>query len=205
MPPVENHHAATGGSADEPTSLHLLNPNGAAISMCGGRNARTGQSEQSDESGTKSRRKSHDTPRFPDDSQTGIGGADFDETMTNQLGDVCQVRRCRRAWPWCASGSQYPVRPLWDGPPLQGDDYPLEYYEDGYPKRPACLDRRIGRLKRPSRSVDSCTAALRCSGSPPGGRDALPDSMGIGVPFFGSPPVISIILGANEPCCSGGR
>jgi hypothetical protein len=25
---------------------------------------------------------------------------------------------------------------------LQGDDYPLEYYHDGYPKLPACLDRR---------------------------------------------------------------
>jgi len=25
---------------------------------------------------------------------------------------------------------------------LQGDDYPLEYYEDGHPKLPACLDRR---------------------------------------------------------------
>ena len=25
---------------------------------------------------------------------------------------------------------------------LQGDDCPLEYYEDGYPKLPACLDRR---------------------------------------------------------------
>src|SRR5262245_53408568 len=25
---------------------------------------------------------------------------------------------------------------------LQGDDYPLEYSEDGYPKLPACLDRR---------------------------------------------------------------
>ena len=25
---------------------------------------------------------------------------------------------------------------------LQGDDYPLEYYEDGFPKLPACLDRR---------------------------------------------------------------
>jgi hypothetical protein len=22
------------------------------------------------------------------------------------------------------------------------DDYPLEYYEDGYPQLPACLDRR---------------------------------------------------------------
>ena len=26
--------------------------------------------------------------------------------------------------------------------PLQGDDYPLEYYPDGYPKLPPCLDRR---------------------------------------------------------------
>jgi hypothetical protein len=25
---------------------------------------------------------------------------------------------------------------------LQGDDYHLEYYEDGYPKLPECLDRR---------------------------------------------------------------
>ena len=30
-------------------------------------------------------------------------------------------------------------------PPLQGDDYPLEYYEDGFPKLPACLDRRATR------------------------------------------------------------
>ena len=28
---------------------------------------------------------------------------------------------------------------------LQGDDYPLEYYEEGYPKLPACLDRRVSR------------------------------------------------------------
>ena len=25
---------------------------------------------------------------------------------------------------------------------LQGDDVTLDYYEDGYPKLPACLDRR---------------------------------------------------------------
>ena len=25
---------------------------------------------------------------------------------------------------------------------LQGDDYPLEFHLDGYPKIPACLDRR---------------------------------------------------------------
>ena len=25
---------------------------------------------------------------------------------------------------------------------LQGDDYPLEYYDDGFPKLPACFDRR---------------------------------------------------------------
>jgi endogenous inhibitor of DNA gyrase (YacG/DUF329 family) len=30
---------------------------------------------------------------------------------------------------------------LWDGPPLQGDDYPLEYYDDGYPLLPACLEK----------------------------------------------------------------
>ena len=30
---------------------------------------------------------------------------------------------------------------------LQGDDYQLEYYEDGYPKLPACLDRRRAPLE----------------------------------------------------------
>jgi predicted nucleic acid-binding Zn ribbon protein len=30
----------------------------------------------------------------------------------------------------------------WGGGPLQGDDYALAYYEDGYPELPACLDRR---------------------------------------------------------------
>jgi hypothetical protein len=37
-----------------------------------------------------------------------------------------------------------PVREFAHGPTpgaLQGDDWPLEYYEDGYPKLPACLDR----------------------------------------------------------------
>ena len=45
-----------------------------------------------------------------------------------------------------------PVK-LWDGPPLQGDDYPLEYYEDGFPKLPAFLDRRAvkGAIKRQER------------------------------------------------------
>ena len=27
--------------------------------------------------------------------------------------------------------------------PLHGEDYPLEYDEDGYPTLPACLDRRV--------------------------------------------------------------
>jgi hypothetical protein len=27
-------------------------------------------------------------------------------------------------------------------PPLQGNDYPLEHYPDGYPTRPGYLDRR---------------------------------------------------------------
>jgi hypothetical protein len=32
------------------------------------------------------------------------------------------------------------------GDPLSGDDYPLEYYEDGFPKLPACLNRKAKRL-----------------------------------------------------------
>jgi hypothetical protein len=32
--------------------------------------------------------------------------------------------------------------PLDSKPVLSGDDVELEYYEDGYPKIPACLDRR---------------------------------------------------------------
>lgn len=31
---------------------------------------------------------------------------------------------------------------------LQGDHYPLEYCEDGFPKLPACLDRRPGAIER---------------------------------------------------------
>jgi hypothetical protein len=27
-------------------------------------------------------------------------------------------------------------------PTLKGDDFPLEYYDDGFPKLPECLDRR---------------------------------------------------------------
>ena len=33
-------------------------------------------------------------------------------------------------------------------PPLLGDDYPLEYFDDGYPKLPECLVRRKA-LSRP--------------------------------------------------------
>ena len=39
----------------------------------------------------------------------------------------------------------WPERNFDQGPTpgaLQGDNYPLEYHEDGYPKLPACLDRR---------------------------------------------------------------
>jgi hypothetical protein len=39
---VEDERATAAGSADEPASLQLLKPNGAAISVGGGRNARTG-------------------------------------------------------------------------------------------------------------------------------------------------------------------
>ena len=31
---------------------------------------------------------------------------------------------------------------LWDGRPLQGDDYKLDYDADGYPELPDCLRRR---------------------------------------------------------------
>jgi len=33
-------------------------------------------------------------------------------------------------------------QPVSAKPGLQGDNYPLNYYPDGYPKLPACLDRR---------------------------------------------------------------
>jgi hypothetical protein len=33
--------------------------------------------------------------------------------------------------------------------PIPRDDYPLEYYEDGYPKLPACLDKSAVRLADP--------------------------------------------------------
>ena len=39
----------------------------------------------------------------------------------------------------------WPERNFHAGPTpgaLQGDDVQLEYYDDGYPKLPACLDRR---------------------------------------------------------------
>jgi hypothetical protein len=55
--------------------------------------------------------------------------------------------------------------PVTNGPTpgaLQGDDYPLEYYEDGFPKLPACLDRRAVR-GRPAGSAgfpDTATGAL---------------------------------------------
>jgi hypothetical protein len=38
--------------------------------------------------------------------------------------------------------------PYWEGGSLRGDDHPLEYYENGYAKRPACLDRRKPRLRK---------------------------------------------------------
>ena len=46
---------------------------------------------------------------------------------------------------WDGPTLVWPERDFHHGPTpgaLQGDDYPLEYYEDGYPKLPACLDRR---------------------------------------------------------------
>ena len=48
------------------------------------------------------------------------------------------------------SGEQTEYKPQkhWEGGPLEGDDYPLEYYPDGYPKLPSCLDRRKARVER---------------------------------------------------------
>ena len=57
-------------------------------------------------------------------------------------------RRCDTALAAPPPPSSTPLAPPSYGwgepgdPALQGDDYPLEYYEDGYPKLPACLDRR---------------------------------------------------------------
>jgi len=45
----------------------------------------------------------------------------------------------------------WPTRDEQRGPTpraLQGDDVQLAYYEDGYPKLPACLDRRPVQLAR---------------------------------------------------------
>ena len=55
-----------------------------------------------------------------------------------------------------ASPATGPSRDFTPGPTpgaLQGDNYPLEFYEDGFPKLPACLDRRAvkGAIKRRGR------------------------------------------------------
>jgi len=52
-----------------------------------------------------------------------------------------------------ATASDTPLGPHFNphGPTpgaLQGDDYQLEYYADGYPKLPACLDRRPAQLRK---------------------------------------------------------
>ena len=44
--------------------------------------------------------------------------------------------------------TEYEPQKHWEGGPLQGDEYPLEYYPDGYPKLPSCLDRRKARVER---------------------------------------------------------
>ena len=48
------------------------------------------------------------------------------------------------------SGEQTEYKPQkhWAGGPLRGDDYPREYYPDGYPKLPRCLDRRKAMVER---------------------------------------------------------
>ena len=44
--------------------------------------------------------------------------------------------------------TEYEAQKHWEGGPLQGDEYPLEYYPDGYPKLPSCLDRRKAMVER---------------------------------------------------------
>ena len=57
--------------------------------------------------------------------------------------------------------------PLDRRPPLSGDDVQLEYYTDGYPKLPACLDRREVRAMTefilPRRRCGRPTTELRAS------------------------------------------
>jgi hypothetical protein len=43
---------------------------------------------------------------------------------------------------------------------LQGDDDPLDYYEDGYPKLPACLGRRTITLAEAAWSCPALVLAL---------------------------------------------
>ena len=40
--------------------------------------------------------------------------------------------------------TEYKSQKHWEGGPLQGDEYPLEYY----PKLPSCLDRRKAMVER---------------------------------------------------------
>jgi hypothetical protein len=44
---------------------------------------------------------------------------------------------------WPEQDSRYGTNPDGSTPgALQGDDYPLKFYEDGYPRLPICLDRK---------------------------------------------------------------
>jgi hypothetical protein len=51
---------------------------------------------------------------------------------------------------------------------LQGDDYPLEYYEDGYPKLPARLDRRRAPNGAPTISESAEIGLSKETGAPNG-------------------------------------
>src|SRR5262249_13353173 len=75
-----------------------------------------------------------------------VGRHRHKNAVTSKLG-VSRARKCSyrapapfpaplnapstSSWSWARQGD----------PPLKGDDYPLEYFADGYPKLPPCLDR----------------------------------------------------------------
>ena len=84
--------------------------------------------------------------------------AELNQIAANEV-DGAVLRRERRKWPLNIMGGGRQRIPCMtiepglrrailtgqsegSGEPLQGDDVQLEYYQDGYPKLPACLNRR---------------------------------------------------------------
>jgi hypothetical protein len=51
-------------------------------------------------------------------------------------------------WPEEQRNPMHGTNPDGSTPGATRGDYPLEYYDDGFPKLPACLDRRQSKLRR---------------------------------------------------------